>query len=173
MSDLTAFPDFSNLRDERGGKPIKIPLNGQTYHAIPDPPADLVLEAITGVEVDPELAARFEADPESLTQSERILVAAKGREGRRRQVAFLDQVLDADSAERWAFYMAPLPDDPKPTAQKRRDHEKHRITLPQAQAVYQTLIRIYSAGRPTEAPSSSNGHGATGTSSTAGAPSEA
>ena len=171
MSDLS-FPDFSNLREERAGKPIKIPLNGQTYHAIPDPPADLVLDAITGVEVDPELAARFEADPESLTQAERISVAAKGREGRRRQMAFLDEVLDDDSAERWAYYMAPLPAEPKPTPQKRREHEKHRITFPQAQAVYQALIKIYSAGRPTEAPSSSNGHGATGSSSTAGAASE-
>ena len=167
MSDLTAFPDFSDLRDQRAGKPIITPLNGQTYHAIPDPVADVVLDAVTGVEIDPALAARWEADPDSVSGADRISIAAKGREGRIKQMRFLQTVLEPDSAERWAKYMAPCPEDATPA--KRRDHEKHRITLPQAQAVYLHLVQIYSAGRPTGAPSSSNGHGATGTSSTAGA----
>jgi hypothetical protein len=168
---LEAFPDYSAMRSEREGKPIVIPLNGQRYHAIPDPPADLVLEAITGVDIDPALAARFETEPESVGTADRIKVASAGREGRRRMVAFLDAVLEPDSAARWAFYLGRLPDDATP--QQRADHAKHRITMPQVQAVYQQLQRIYSGGTPTEAPSSSNGHGATGSTSTAGAPSEA
>ena len=169
MSD---FPDFTHLREARAGKAIAIPLNGTTYHAIPDPPADLVLEAVAGESaVDPDMARRWEADPTSLTNAEAIAVAAAGRQERRKRMRFLDAVLEPDSAERWARNMAPLPDDPKPTPAQRKKWQAEHITFEQAQAVYQHLLSMYSGGRPTEAPSSSNGHGASGATSTAGAPS--
>ncbi len=167
MSD---FPDFSHLRDARAGAAITIPLNGQKYHAMPDPPADLVLDLVAGeIGVDPELATRWEAGgPEALTQAEAIGIAQVSRNQRVKQVRFLEQVLDAESLERWKTYMSPLKEGA--TTAERNRWNKHRITLEQALSVVKHLLRVYSEGRPTEAVSSSNGHGDTGLTSTAGAP---
>jgi hypothetical protein len=167
---VTAFPDFSDLRDARAGQPIVIPLNGQTYHAIADPPADLVLAATGLQELPVELMAKHDADPDSLTPAERIAMMSASGSSTRRMMAFFDQVLEPDSAERWAAAMKGPQQGMTPA--KRRDAAKAKITLEQVKAVYQHLIRVYSGGTPTEAPSSSNGHGANGPTSTAGAPSE-
>ncbi len=166
------FPDFSELRAARQGDRIKIPLNGQNYYADPEPPADLVLEAVGAQPLSQEVADALAAEPDgsTLTADQRRLVQDTGHSATQRMMQFMQVVLEPESAERWATYMRPVPITA--TAKERQDHDKRRVTLAQVKAVYQQLLAVYSGGRPTEAPSSSNGHGATGTSSTAGAASE-
>lgn len=166
----TEFPDFSELRSARAGDRIKIPLNGQHYFAEPEPPADLVLDAIGAGGASVELLTKLEGDPdgEGLTTAERAQLMAQGSSSTRRMLQFMQSVLEPESAERWAQYMRPVPITA--SAKERKDHDARRITIAQVKAVYSQLLAVYSGGnRPTEAPSSSNGSGATGTTSTGGA----
>lgn len=163
--------DFSALKDERSGTPIRIPLNGVVYMADPNPAADVILEAIGAKaedEVDVTLAAKMIAEGEDgLSTGEKAKLNASGMSATRRMLRFLDNVLEPQSLEKWLANMRPA--DPEWDARKRNAHEKVRITMPQLKAVFQALLAAYSGG-PTAAPSSSsNGHGAAGPTSTAGA----
>lgn len=175
---MTDFPDYSHMRadgDGRAPKPIVIPLNGQKYHAITDPPAGLILAATTEsgdiYELQAKLVASGDDEGTTLTTDERVAMARAAGGQARRMDEFFAEVLEPDSHDRWVKNLSPLPEGATPA--ERKAHQKARITVPQARSVYQRLVAIYSGGRPTGAPSSSNGHGATGTTSTDGVQSTA
>lgn len=184
--------DYSDLKDLKA-EAVEIPLNGVTYRAVPEPPAETVLAA-TGagggtVALMEALAASGvdERDPaamQELAKSNPVLamrIATAGLTQTERSMKFLSQVLEPDSAQRWLENMRAKPpcppkEDPEtwqPSPRLLADHRRRQITLRQAMAVYQELVQHYSQ-RPTEPPvSSRNGDGGTGETSTAGAPAEA
>lgn len=184
--------DYSDLRAPAGGR-VRIPLNGEVYYANPDPPAETTLaasgkipdglaDALSGINVkDPDaMKALEESNPVLLMR-----LAQAGQSSTERAIKFLQDVLEPESARRWAANMRPRPATPpppegvdpekweqtwQPTAGEQEAHNRRLITLRQCVAVYQELIGHYS-GRPTAPPSSSeNGHGGTGGTSTAGVP---
>jgi hypothetical protein len=168
--------DYSDLRE---AGTIDIPLNGQMYQAITDPPGAIVM-AMTTTELDPNVLEKAGKEDGSIDES-LLTVADKAGTLRAmqkqalKQLRFLDAVLTEDSAERWRYYFTELKDPAegeRPHTKKTiDDHRKHRITAAQMAAVTRDLVKVYSGGRPTEAPSSSsNGDGAGGPTSTAGAP---
>lgn len=197
---LMELPDFSSLRGERatdatGARAlIKVPLNGEEYWALPVAPANVTLDAVGSVEAAGDLAnemvalqraqaAGDEQTIEKLAQENPQLLIKVGtmqHGNTQRAIAFLQAVLTPESQLRFARYMGPpTPVDPARVnedgymAQLAADWEDHAakaISLAQVLAVYQGLQKVYN-GRPTEPSSSSpDGHGGTGTTSTAGVP---
>jgi hypothetical protein len=170
--------DYSDLRSS---EIIEIPLNGQTYEAITDPPGAIVV-AMTTVDFDPDLIARFGdgklgLDEMDLTAKQKADAIRATNNQARKNLKFLDEVLTPDSAERWRYFFAPLPSlegdktHPKKTID---EHRKHRITAAQMAAVVRDLVSVYSGRRPTEpSSSSSSGDGGSGQTSTVSAHSKA
>lgn len=158
-------------------EPIEIPLNGEIYWAVGDPPAEVPLESMGAFDAD-ELRALAEqltkqdageafdeTDPAAMATAARASAGALSHT--QRAMVFMAQVLVPESAERWLANMKPV--DPKWTKKKQEEHQRRQITLPQVMAVYGDLIKEYGR-RPTTPPvSSSNGQGGAGGISTAGA----
>lgn len=192
--------DLSHLRTQAGpGQPevrTQFPLNGQMYEVVPEPPAETSLTAFGSIgEGEAELLQGIAGNGQSAADlADKNPVAAMklavlGMSHTERAIAFIQAVLLPDSKRRFAYYMKPPPEQvPADDGDPRRDpatgmrpttdaeqakHRQHQITLRQCLGVYQMLMGHY-AGRPTEAPSSSqSSHGATGGTSTAGAQPEA
>jgi hypothetical protein len=168
--------DYSELRSS---ELIDIPLNGQEYQAITDPPGAIVV-AMTTVDFDPDLIARFgeegaDLDSMGLTAQQKAEAIRATNSQARKNLKFLDAVLTPEAAERWRYYFAPLPalEDDKPYPKKTvEEHRRHRITAAQMAAVVRELISVYSGRRPTGPSSSSaSGDGGSGKTSTVSAPS--
>lgn len=191
------LPDFTNLRpapdpEAPGGfELIKIPLNGEVYYAMPTPPANSTLAAVGNVEVAGELAGQLAAAQTAAGNTEALAelaiknpvlmvkLSTMQMGHTERAVKFLQDVLEPASAIRFAANMRPPDppdmarvDDPAYMVQYRSEWEaqaRRQIGLAQVLAVYQALQAHYT-GRPTgPSSSSSDGHGGTGDSSTAGA----
>jgi len=147
--------DFTNLKPAEDD--IEVPLNGAVYYAVPNPPAEVVLEAAGGgsdTQVRAALKAMAEGE-DALTPTEMADATEASRSSIHRAITFLQAVLRPESAKRWAEAMKA--DGPE------------AITLPQVLAVFRALLGVY-AGRPTSPSSpSQNGRGGTGAASTAGA----
>lgn len=185
---MVQLRDYSNLR--QATERVEVPLNGEVYFAIPEPAAEVVLAA-TGMRSGAvELATELmnlnidQRDPQAmqrLTESNPVLamrLATAGMSTTERSIKFLQEVLEPESARRWAENMRALPPLPpgadpetwEPTDVELAAHRRRQITLPQCMAVYNALVQHY-AQRPTEpSSSSSNGDGGSGGISTAGAP---
>lgn len=184
---MVKLDDFSHLRE--GRERVEIPLNGATYWAIPEPPADVLMEA-TQLASGPELAelqrlvekaaagtdeerALLEADPGT-----QLAAARMGGDMAVRAVRMLQAVLEPESLERWVANMKPYPPlEEGATAAKRKrweegraQHDRERISAPQLMSVWRGLMAHY-GGRPTTPSGSSvNGSGSGGGTSMAGAP---
>jgi DNA-binding NarL/FixJ family response regulator len=169
--------DYSDMK--KGGV-ITIPLNGETYEAYADPPADVSLESIGAMnaadlqalakvieqqKAGETVALDIENDPQFAAAAMRA--GSAGLTHTHRAVMFFQHVLTPESAERWAANMRPP--DPEASKAEQKKHIARQITLQQVMAVHRELVAVY-GGRPTTPPSSSqNGHGGTGGTSTAGA----
>lgn len=157
--------DFSSLKPTGD---IEVPLNGAVYYAVPDPPSEVVLSA-SGAHI-PEgemeaIASVIETGEDGATPQVLGLAVKASHAATRRALQFLQDVLRPESAQRWADNMRVQRDEAGQVVDN-----PERITLAQCMAVYRALVQVY-AGRPTEPPSpSQNGHGGTGTTSTAGLP---
>jgi hypothetical protein len=169
--------DFSELRAPASAR-VKVPLNGEVYWATPEPEADVVLMGMGTItpEIAEAQAAAQEAQAagraeEWMKENPRLAVLLQSASATttERAVQFLQDVLEPESAQRFADAMRPLPNGSEHTKAERDAHERRRITLPQMMAVYRALIGSYAGGRPTSPPSSSrNGRGGTGRTSTGG-----
>jgi hypothetical protein len=157
--------DHSDLRSTER---IEIPLNGRTYFAQADPPGDVIIKMTTmGDDADLQLALRA-MNGEELPPDEMLRASKAGMATTRKSLAFLDAVLEPESAIQWRFYMSAPPDDADASALE--DHAEHRISLKQTTAVVRDLVGVYGGGRPTSPPpSSSSGRRGGGKTSTAGA----
>jgi hypothetical protein len=175
---MTQLTDHSSLK--RGGT-IKIPLNGEVYEAMGDPPAEIPLESLGALDADDlgtiakvmqlhdagaDLEAASAADPSLLAAAAKA--AGAGMQSTRRALRMLEVVLLPDSLERWQANMRPP--DPKWAKAKQTAHRDKMITLQQVMAVYQDLMKEYGRRPTSPSLSSTNGHGGTGGTSTAGAP---
>lgn len=195
---MEQLQDFSALRApaDAGGPPptIPIPLNGEVYHAQAEVEADVMLAAtgaLTGESAKAlaDLMRRQQAGEDLDKDPAAALAgAAAGMEATSRSIKFLLNALVPESRERWIAAMAPYPDPPiAPTGvetvelaahaqrmaeweQGRAAHERRKITLPQVRAVYQALLARYSGRPTTPSQSSPTSSGATGGTSTVGAP---
>lgn len=157
--------DFSKLRDVNA-TPLVIPLNGKRYKCDPNPPADVVLSATTGVDSRALEAMAKMADGTELTGAEQAAAAGAGSSSMVKAARFLEQVLEPESLEQWRRFVRP-PEGL--TGRQLTEYTKHKITWQQVVAVFRALIQHYSGGRPTTpASSSENGHDDAGTTSTAG-----
>lgn len=185
---MVQLRDFSELR--QATERVEIPLNGEVYFAIPEPAAEVVLAA-TGMQSGAiELATELmnlgidQQDPaamQRMTESNPVLamrLATAGMSTTERSIKFLQDVLEPESARRWAQNMRALPPPPpgvdpetwEPTDAELAAHRRRQISLRQCMAVYNALVQHY-AQRPTgPSSSSSNGGDGSGGTSTAGAP---
>lgn len=158
VPDVPVIPDFTVPRAEPP-KPIRFKCNGDDYEAYPEVGGGLLLDTISFDDIS-QIANMPTSDAEA-EQMDPARLAAMGRaasEQTRKLMHFLDTVLLPDSAAKFADAM-------------RRAEQP--ITLSQAMTIARWLVGQYGA-RPTVPPSSSdNGHGGTGTDSTAGVPTEA
>lgn len=176
---MVQLQDFSSLRSPQA-EDVIIPLNGETYRAVPEPAADTLLDSVGQVADAQGLAQALEGvdvtDEKSLREAVAtnpmlaVRLGVGGLSQTEKAIRFLQQVLYPEDAVRFAENMKPAPASwPKA---KRTAHEKRKITLPQALAVYRSLQEHYS-GHPTEAsPSSQGGAADTGATSTDGAGAE-
>lgn len=149
------FTDLKPVSDD-----IEIPLNGVVYYADPNPAADLVLAAVgTGGLSDDDIALLVEAannGQEAMTPTQQGRAAVAGMSATTRALRFLQDVLRPESAATWAENM-------------KAKGTPEAITLAQCMAVYRALLEVYTGRPTTPPPSSRNGRGGTGRSSTAGA----
>lgn len=163
--------DYSHLKAPPGEK-LTIPLNGVNYHAVVDPPADVVLSAAQHDAGSDGLAdLPTGVSLEQLASDDPVIAAKLQRteaSGLVRIMRFFEDVLEPDSYDRWKTNMR-RPDKGL-TPAKRQQHAERMITFPQLLAVFKDLVGHYS-GRPT-APSSpsQNGDDGTGGTSTETAP---
>lgn len=169
--------DFSYLRPPEDRIPI--PLNGATYYAVADPPAEVIVAA-TASPIDEATATRLqaagvtnEASLANLVETDLVTalrLSAVGSTNMERAIRFIQQVLEPASRRPFADAMRPLPEDPPPTAEQIADHDRVRITMPQVTALYRALLAQYT-GRPT-VPSSPSpaGHDGNGQSLTESVP---
>lgn len=167
---MVALNDYSGLkRTER----VEIPLNGEVYYAEPDPPAGTTLASLGAFTPDEITAmatamkARADDTTEDVDVAVMLQASAAGMNNTRRAVKFMDDVLEPESASRWASNMMPAKDDW--TAAQKKKHAAKHITLAQVMAVYGDLVAHYSNRPTTPSSSSQNGRGGTGGTSTAGA----
>jgi hypothetical protein len=157
--------DFSKLR-AASPSALVIPLNGKRYKCDPEPPADVVLAATTGVDSRALEAMAKMADGGELTAGEQAAAAGAGSSSMTKAARFLEQVLEPESLEQWRRFVRP-PEGLEGKALT--EWKKHKITWQQVVAVFRALVQHYSGGRPTTPPSSSgNGHDDGGATSTAG-----
>lgn len=146
MSDIQ---DFSLPKRE----PIRFKIDDDVFEAVPTVGAEVMRDVIGMTDT---IKLMSEGQDTANVSPEKLTKAADGvKTHTARALQFLDMVLLPDSALRFAERMRSL---------------ENPITLEQTLQVWTWLIAQYS-GRPTEPSSpSANGHGGTGTSSTAGAP---
>lgn len=187
FSDLrtsgTTLTDHSGMRT--GEDRLRIPLNGQEYWAMAEPPAELILSAMGQVGGGEDLAAELAKltsgsgvgteTLEQLAQTNPVLmmkVASAGMTQTERSIAFLQAVLLPESARRWAYFMKAPPletacdaDDPRrvpgiePPVRPTTDDEQaeHRRYM----ITLRQCMAVYQdlirayGGRPTVPPSSS------------------
>lgn len=147
---MTDIQNFSVPKRE----PLKFQIDDDVFYAAPMIGADVLRDVLDMTDA----TALQSVDLEGATLEQRRAAASAASSQTAKTMAFLDQVLEEESALRFA---------------ERMRSTTEPITIEQAFRVWQWLIGEYGS-RPTQPSSpSANGHDGTGTSSTAGAPVEA
>lgn len=147
---MTNIQNFSAPKRE----PLKFQIDDDVFYAAPSIGADVLRDVLDMTDA----TAMQGIDIEHATPEDRRRVASAASSQTGKTMAFLDNVLEEESARRFA---------------ERMRSTTEPITIEQAFQVWQWLIGEYGS-RPTQPSSPSvNGHDGTGTSSTAGAPVEA